>query len=57
MNEPLLTISQLSELLNVKPQTIRSLCRQDKVPHLRLGNRYRFVKQAVLDYLQVKEKK
>lgn len=48
-----LTAKELAGLLKVSERTILDLARGGKIPHRRVGNRWRFVFSEVLDSLLV----
>jgi len=61
--EKLLTIDQVSELLQIKPKTIYNWVHEDFIPHIKLfnnnknGGRVRFRESELLSWLRRREKK
>lgn len=51
-NKELLTINEVSELLDLKKQTIYNLCSQKKLPHIKKLGRLYFKKQVVINWLE-----
>ncbi len=49
--EPLLTVRQLSERLGVGRHTVYEMVKQDRIPHVRLGQHIRFVWSRVEDWM------
>lgn len=50
--EPLLTINQLAEYLQVKKSTIRDWCHTQFIPFVKVGRLVRFKEKDVLKWLQ-----
>lgn len=48
-----LTVPQLSRMLNINEKTAYQLVREKRISHFRLGRTYRIPKVAVVDYLCV----
>lgn len=48
-----LTVPQLSRMLNINEKTAYQLVREKRINHFRLGRTYRIPKVAVIDYLCV----
>ena len=46
MNE-ILNLDQVAEYLELHPNTVYKLCQEGKIPHSRLGKKYRFTKSAI----------
>lgn len=52
--EPMLSVSQLADHLQVTPETIRRLARAGTIPSTKAGTHLRFNLTAVLDCLENK---
>lgn len=48
----IMTLKETAEFLKVSTFTIRQLCIQNKIPHLKLGRRYIFTKEALIEWLE-----
>ena len=48
---PVLSVSQVAEILAVTSQTVRKLIKQNLLVGIRVGNRIRIPKDRLLDYL------
>jgi len=42
MAEPMMTVQQASEFLQIDPDTLRSLARRGRVPGMKIGRQWRF---------------
>ena len=52
MNEiETLTVDQVAKILQVSSYQIRKLARENRLPAYRVGNRWRFLKQDVVEWL------
>ncbi len=54
MNDKLLTVSELSEKLNISKSTILNWARQGKIPAIKLGRQWRFKLLDVEMWLKTK---
>lgn len=52
LQEPLLSVAQTAELLNVQASTIYYLVNIGELPHRRVGRRIRFYRPDLEDYLE-----
>ncbi len=52
-----LTPAEASALIGCKEYTIKELARGKKIPHYRVGNRYRFTKSALIRWMAEQEEK
>lgn len=52
MAEGLLTPEEAGQLLNIHPETVRLWARQGRIPALKVGNRWRFDREAILRTLK-----
>lgn len=43
----IMTIDEVAEYLQLHPQTVYKLVRENKLPHYRVGKQYRFTKVAI----------
>ncbi len=50
--EQLLNSAQLAEYLNIKAVTVQRKAARGEIPSVRIGNRFRFDKQQIEDWLQ-----
>lgn len=50
--EPLLTVGDAAELLQISPRTLYVLVETGRMPFLRLGRSIRFERQAVLEFMR-----
>ena len=48
---PILTAAELAKHLKVSERTVLDLARRGKIPHRRIGNRWRFLLCEVMDHL------
>jgi len=48
----LLDTNAVSELLNLQPDTIHRYCRKGVIPHIRIGNTYRFDPTELADWVE-----
>ena len=55
MNE-IYNIRDLSNYLKISPSEIRKLVRQNKIPYFRVGNRIKFEKQSINEWIESLEK-
>ena len=53
-NQDILTVKELSDLLRLHPTTVYKLVRQGKIPSFRVGNEWRFRKDAIMRWLSEK---
>jgi len=53
--QEVLTIAEVAILLRMKPVAIYNAIKNGVIPALKVGNRWRFSKQAVLESLNVKK--
>ncbi len=51
LDQPLLTVDQAAQLLNLKPSTVYELVRRNRLPHVRLGKHIRLEPHALSRYL------
>lgn len=49
-------IRDLSNYLKISPSEIRKLVRQNKIPYFRVGNRIKFEKQSINEWIENLEK-
>ena len=49
-------IKELSNYLKISPSEIRKLVRQNQIPYFRVGNRIKFEKQSINDWIENLEK-
>ena len=49
-------IKELSSYLKISPSEIRKLVRQNKIPYFRVGNRIKFEKQSINEWIENLEK-
>ena len=49
-------IRELSNYLKISPSEIRKLVRQNKIPYFRVGNRIKFEKQSINEWIENLEK-
>ena len=49
-------IKELSSYLKISPSEIRKLVRQHKIPYFRVGNRIKFEKQSINEWIENLEK-
>ena len=52
MAEPLLTPEEAGQLLNIHTETVRLWARQGRIPAMKVGNRWRFDREAILRTLR-----
>ena len=48
----LLTVNELAEILDIKPNTLRQMARQGAIPTFKVGRVYRFDLDLVLQFFQ-----
>jgi excisionase family DNA binding protein len=53
-DQDILTVKELCELLRIHPSTLYKLLRQGKIPSFRVGNEWRFRKDAIMRWLSEK---
>jgi excisionase family DNA binding protein len=53
-DQDILTVKELCELLRIHPSTLYKLLRQGKIPSFRVGNEWRFRKDAITRWLSEK---
>jgi excisionase family DNA binding protein len=51
-NDELLTIAELSNLLNVKPSWLRSMVFKKQIPFLKIGKHIRFSKAEIQKWIE-----
>lgn len=49
--EEKLTVKEAATILRVKANTVRDMCRNDKISYEKLGGQYRIKRSAINDYL------
>lgn len=49
-------IKELSNYLKISPSEIRKLVRQNQIPYFRVGNRIKFEKQSINEWIENLEK-
>ena len=49
-------IKELSNYLKISPSEIRKLVRQNQIPYFRVGNRIKFEKQSIKEWIENLEK-
>ncbi len=49
--EEKLTVKEAAEILRVKENTVREMCKNDKIGYEKLGGQYRLKRSAIADYL------
>lgn len=49
-------IKELSSYLKISPSEIRKLVRQNQIPYFRVGNRIKFEKQSINEWIENLEK-
>ncbi|WP_299989300.1 helix-turn-helix domain-containing protein [uncultured Pontibacter sp.] len=49
--EEKLTVREAAEILKVKENTVRDLCRRDKIAYEKFGCQYRIKRSAITEYL------
>lgn len=53
MTQKLLTVKEVSEILDLKPARIYELTREKKIPFVQIGERqYRYSEPALLDWIE-----
>lgn len=53
MTQKLLTVKEVSEILDLKPARIYELTRQKKIPFVQIGERqYRYSESALLNWIE-----
>ena len=50
-----LTVEQAADLLDLSSKTLKRLAQAERVPGRRVGNQWRFSRQALMDWLAGKE--
>ena len=50
--EPLLTVEEVSQLLRLKPATVRQMAREGRLPAIRIARHIRFTPQAIRAILE-----
>jgi excisionase family DNA binding protein len=50
-NKPELTSGQVARQIGVTPVTVRAMTERGQLPGWRIGNRYRYAKSAIEDFL------
>jgi excisionase family DNA binding protein len=50
-NDPLWTVEDVADYLQLQPETIRSMARRGELPALKIGKVWRFQKQAIHEML------
>jgi excisionase family DNA binding protein len=56
-NETMMTVRDVAKFLNVHPRTVYSLIKSEKLPAIRLMNKFRFRKEAVENWVRERETK
>ncbi len=53
MTQKLLTVKEVSEILDLKPARIYELTREKKIPFVQIGERqYRYSEQALMNWIE-----
>ncbi|MCD6386422.1 helix-turn-helix domain-containing protein [Candidatus Sumerlaeota bacterium] len=50
--EQLLTVKNLAEYLQVSERTVYRLIKRREIPHIKIGNQWRFKKQMIDEWLE-----
>lgn len=53
----LITIEELSSMLRIKIGTLRSLCFQKKIPHVKIGRLVRFLRRDISKWIEERSQK
>ncbi len=56
MNLEFLTTKELADLLKLQEQTVRLWAREGKIPCVKVGSDYRFIKEEVVNALRDKKR-
>jgi len=56
MNLEFLTTEELATLLKIQEQTIRKWAREGRIPFVKVGSDYRFIKEEVVNALRDKQR-
>lgn len=54
---PLMTIEQVAQLLQLQPETVRTMARQGRIPALRIGRLWRFDRKQIEIWLAAQSTK
>ena len=54
-NKKLMTIQEVSKMLNVKTSWVRSVIFRKEIPYIKLGNHIRFQEKALFDWMEKKK--
>jgi excisionase family DNA binding protein len=52
-----LTVVEAAELLSLSPYTVREMARRGEIPAKKVGKEWRFLRQALLDWIRPHESK
>ncbi len=55
--EKLITVKKVSEMLGLRPWTIRNFCRSGKIPCYKVSGTYRFKKSEIEKWLEDRKQK
>ena len=55
--EKLITINKVSEMLGLRPWTIRNFCRSRKIPFYKVSGTYKFKKSEIEKWLEDRKQK
>jgi excisionase family DNA binding protein len=47
----IITLKEVAKYLRVRPVTIYKLCKEQKIPAMRIGNRWRFMKEDIDNWI------
>lgn len=50
--DKLLTVTEVADLLRLKPSTIRLMAKRNNIPSVKVGRCWRFKRSEILKYLQ-----
>jgi len=53
---PLLFATDVAEMIGMRVDYVYRLCREDAIPHLRLGRSYRFIGAEIENWLKEKQR-
>ena len=51
INKEILTLQDVAKYLRVNPRTVRRMIQAKKIPYFRIGNRYRFLKSILIQWV------
>jgi len=57
VSDDILDADEVARLLKINEQTVKRMANRGELPGFRIGNRWRFMRQDILDYIEEQKRK